>query len=86
MNWDHVARILLMANLLFLAAVAVGLIAVASAAFLRPDPLAVVVETLEVFLFNQTRREEQLLAAISATLSSYMPILNRLSKLLFFIL
>ena len=75
-----------MANLLFLAAVAVGLIADASAAFLRPDPLAVVVETLEVFLFNQTRREEQLLAAISATLSSYMPILNRLSKLLFFIL
>ena len=80
--WDAVTRVMLVANLIFLLAVAIALVAVSTAVFLQPDPLAVLTFTLEEFATNQTRLLQRHLSEVTAIVTSHTTVLVRLAHFL----
>lgn len=82
MKWNLALRVMLTANLTFLTAVAVFLLSVVSAAYLQPDPLAVVVETLEEHTANQTAALKTHLTSVTALLDAHTAVLTRLASFL----
>ena len=63
--------VFLTANLAYLCAVACALVAVATSAFLQPDPLGVVVTVLENFAENQTAVLVDHLAKVNTFLNNH---------------
>lgn len=82
MKWTAALYIILAANLLFLIAVAAFLAAVTSAAYLQPDPLAVVAQALKDFSTQQTAILEAYLTSVTALLGNHTAVLLRLADYL----
>lgn len=70
------------ANCVLLCAVAAALAATTAATYLRPDPLQVVVTTLENFVTNLTAQQDLLQHNIAATLANHTATLLRLAEFL----
>lgn len=70
------------AHLLLLLAVVAALAAVTTAAYLQPDPLQVVVTTLEDFTTNQTALLAEHLSTVTRLLNTQTTVLTRLAAFL----